>query len=87
MRNFLSAAPSLFSARSVTVNSPAVGKVPVRRPVWESSISPDGRGVAENLMGRSPVAGIMNKNGEPGRTPKTLAPLIRGAAGAAGVRI
>ena len=38
-------------------------------------------------MGRSPVAGIVNKNGEPGRTPKIFAPLMRGVTGTGGVRI
>ena len=40
-----------------------------------------------NFIGRSPVAGIVNKNGEPGRTPKTFAPLMRGVAGAGGVKM
>ena len=61
--------------------------VPVMRPVLESSLRPCGSLSAENFMGRSPVAAMVNKNGEPARTPKTSAPLIRGVAGGRGVRI
>ena len=69
------------------MNSPFVFSVPVIWPVFSSSFRPLGRFFAENVIGRSPVAGIVNRNGEPGRTPKTLAPLMRGVAGAAGVRM
>ena len=56
-------------------------------PVCGVQLQAGGRLSAENFIGRSPVAGIVNRNGEPGRTPKTLAPLMRGVAGAAGVRM
>ena len=39
------------------------------------------------LIGRSPVAGMVYRNGDPGRTPNTAGPLIRGSGGAGGVRI
>ncbi len=69
------------------MNSPLDFKIPVMWPVLASSFKPCGRFFAENFIGRSPVAGIVNRNGEPGRTPKTFAPLMRGVAGAGGVRI
>src|ERR1017187_4951262 len=87
MRNFSSAAPSEFFARRVTLNSPGFFNLPVIWPVLAFSFKPRGRLSAENFMGRSPVAGIVNKNGEPGRTPKIFAPLMRGVSGAGGVRI
>ena len=37
-------------------------------------------------MGRWPVAGMVKKKGEPGRTPKIFAPLMRGVGGDGGVR-
>src|ERR1019366_406795 len=87
MRNLFSAMPREFSASSVTMNSPFVFKAPVMRPVFASSFKPRGSFFAENFIGRSPVAGIVNKNGEPDRTPKTFAPLMRGVADAGGVRM
>jgi hypothetical protein len=39
----------------------------------------------ENVMGRSPVAGIEYKNGDPGRTPHKDGPLMRGVTGGGGV--
>ena len=36
-------------------------------------------------MGRSPVAGTVNRKGEPGRTPNTRAPLMRGLGDGFGV--
>src|SRR5689334_12187199 len=36
-------------------------------------------------MGRCPVAATVKRKGEPGRTPKIRAPLMRGVAGALGV--
>src|SRR5450755_3542551 len=86
MRNFFSAVPSEFFAPRVTMNSPLVFNLPVMWPVLASNFKPRGRFSAEKVIGRSPVAGIVNINGEPGRTPKTFAPLRRGVAGAGGVR-
>jgi hypothetical protein len=57
------------------------------RPVVESSFKPTGNPLAENLIGRFPVAEMLNKNGEPGLTPKTFGPVMRGTSGAGGVRI
>jgi len=59
----------------------------VMKPVFESRMSPFGNPAAENVMGRIPVAAMVYKNGEPGRTPKTFAPLIRGFSDTDGVRI
>ena len=56
-------------------------------PVCGSTFNPAGRLSTANSIGRWPVAGIVNRNGWPGRTPKTLAPLILGVAGGLGVRI
>ena len=58
---------------------------PVILPVAESSESPLGKPSAVKVIGRDPVAGIAKKNGDPGRTPNTDGPLIRGVAGADGV--
>src|SRR5712671_6255699 len=78
MRNFFSAAPRELLAFSVTMNSPFVFKAPVMRPVLGFSLKPLGRFFAEKAIGRSPVAGIVKRNGELSRTPKTFAPLMRG---------
>src|SRR6516162_11129966 len=86
MRNFFSFIPLPFVARSVTTCSPGDLSEPVISPDLESSLSPEGRSVAENLSGRSPVAGIRYRNGAPGRTPKMDGPLIRGVAAGLGVR-
>src|ERR1039458_7969097 len=51
MRNFFSAVPSEFFARSVTTNSPFVFKAPVMRPVLESSFKPGGSSFAEKVIG------------------------------------
>src|ERR1017187_6843537 len=99
--NSFSAEPRAFLARRVRRSSPGAGSDPVSSPVWESRWRPEGkappevRGVCgggvkgwmENCMGRSPVAGMRESKGEPGRTPKTAGPLMRGAAGGLGVRI
>src|ERR1039457_159073 len=68
MRNVFSVEPGKFFARSVTVNSPLVFNLPVMRPDCESSFNPRGSFFAEKVIGRSPVAGIVKRNGEPGRT-------------------
>jgi hypothetical protein len=59
---------------------------PVIRPVWGSSISPLGNPSAAKVIGRAPVAGIEKRRGDPGLTPKTEGPLIRGVTGAGGVK-
>src|ERR1035437_10333552 len=87
MRNFFSTDPREFFAPSITMCSPFIASAPVMRPVAGSSFSPLGRFCAEKLIGRSPVAAIVNRNGDPGRTPKTDAPLMRGEVGAGGVRM
>jgi hypothetical protein len=74
-------------AVSVTLKSPGFVSLPVIRPVFASSDNPSGSPFAEYVIGSSPVAGIVNKNGLSGRTPKTRAPLIRGVAGGCGVRM
>ena len=81
------ASPSALRARNVTTYWPRFSIAPVIWPVCRSTFNPSGRSSTANSMGRRPVAGIVNKKGWPGRTPKTRAPLIRGAAGAFGVRI
>ena len=60
---------------------------PLICPVLASTFNPFGRFSTEKVIGRSPVAGMVYKNWEFGRTPKILAPLIRGVAEALGVRI
>src|SRR6185312_10774870 len=85
--NFRFVFPSAFFARNVTVYSPFLSRRPEMRPDSASTRSPLGKSSTAKLIGRSPVAGIVNRNGEPGRTPKTSAPLILGERGAAGVRI
>src|SRR5277367_2212055 len=82
--NFRLAAPREFFARNVTTYSPALVNAPVMRPVWGSSCKPAGKLSAAKVIGRSPVAAMMNKNGEPGRMPKISAPLIFGFGEAAG---
>ena len=59
MRNAFSAAPRAFFARSLTVYVPLMAIDPVIRPVFGSSMRPEGRPVAENSIGRSPVAGMV----------------------------
>src|ERR1043166_2157889 len=71
IRNLFSLAPLVFSARRVTTCSPAFLNAPVIWPVVECNFNSFGKPLAENLMGRSAVAGIRYRNGEPGRTPKT----------------
>jgi len=66
---------------------PGFFNVPVICPVLESRLSPEGSPSAENIIGRSPAAAILNKNGDPGRTPNTFAPLMRGVEAGFGVRI
>jgi hypothetical protein len=56
-------------------------------PVSGSQVNPSGRFITSYLIGFVPVTGIVKRNGEPGLTPKTLAPLIRGAGADGGVRI
>src|SRR5208282_3990252 len=60
---------------------------PVICPVLASSFKPSGNPSALNAMGRSPVAAMVKRNGWPGRTPNTLAPLMRGVGGGLGVRM
>jgi len=81
------AAPREFLARKVTRYSPFFSIAPVIRPVCGSSCKPAGKLSAAKVIGRSPVAAMVNKNGEPGRTPKIVAPLMRGFGEAVGVKI
>src|ERR1700744_340976 len=85
--NDCSALPRLFLARNVTAYSPGLLKLPVIWPVFLSNFKPAGRPLAENSMGRSPVAAMVKRKGEPGRTPKICALLMRGVGGAGGVRM
>ncbi len=85
--NFRSAWPSEFFARNVTTCFPGSWMVPVIRPVAASTFHPSGRLSTANVIGSSPVAGIVNRKGQPGRTPKTFGPLMRGVAGGLGVRM
>src|SRR5260370_18492215 len=85
--NFRLAAPREFFARKVTRYSPLLSSVPVIRPVCGLSCKPAGKLSAAKVIGRSPVAATVNKNGEPGRTPKIAAPLMRGFGEAGGVKI
>src|SRR5437763_6216189 len=66
MRIFFSFAPLAFFARSVTITCPGFVNEPVISPVLESTVRPAGKSLTENSMGRSPVAGIRYRNGEPG---------------------
>src|SRR5882724_3356681 len=81
-RRIFLACPLAFWAPSVTAKVPALVIVPVMSPVCASTVRPAGNPAAEKVMGLSPVAGIVKRTGEPGRTPKTLAPLMRGVSGA-----
>src|SRR5882724_4863470 len=85
--NFRFAVPSELFARNVTTYSPALVNVPVMWPVCGSSCRPDGKLSAAKVIGRSPVAAMVNKNGEPGRTPKISALLMRGLGEAGGVKM
>ncbi len=85
--NLLSALPLSFFACSVILYSPGLSDLPLRKPVLGSSFTPSGKPSAENCIGRSPVAATVNSTGWPGRTPKTLGPLMRGVAAGLGVRI
>ena len=77
-----------FFARSVTMCSPFIFKRAGDAACgWIELQSLAEDSVAENVIGRSPVAAMVNRNGDPGRTPKTFAPLMRGVAGAGGVRM
>src|ERR1043166_4225906 len=84
--NFCGAAARAFRAISVTGYSPFSFNTPVIRPVSGSSCNPAGNPFASKASGRSPVAAIVKRNGDPGRTPKTFALLIRGAGPGFGVR-
>src|SRR5438552_13831980 len=67
--SFLSSEPLSLLARSLTTKSPGESTVPVIRPVFVSSFSDGGNPDALNDIGRSPVAGTVNRNGRPGRWP------------------
>ena len=66
---------------------PGFVSVPVIRPVVASSFNPDGNPFSEKVIGRSPVAAIMKRNGLSGLTPKTDVPLMRGLGDGRGVRM
>ena len=82
----LGAAPGVDRTQCDLVGAALLERT-VIRPVASSSVNPAGRFSAENCIGRSPVAGIRNRNGLPGRTPTTRAPLIRGSGFGFGVRM
>jgi hypothetical protein len=86
IRNFFSSLPTLLVACKFRVCDPSSLRIPVMRPEFVSSERDDGRPSAENIIGRSPVAGMSYRTGEPGRTPNTEGPLICGLAGAGGVK-
>src|SRR5690349_16637878 len=79
--------PRRFFAWSVSTYSPGFAMEPEILPVLESTAIPSGRFSAENVIGRLPVAGMVNKRGCSGRTPNTLGPLIFGAGPGLGVRM
>src|SRR5260221_5884590 len=82
--NFRLAAPSEFFACKVTTYSPALVSVPVMRPVCGSSFSPAGKLSAAKIIGRSPVAAVVDQNGEPGPTAKISAAFVPGIGAASG---
>ena len=57
------------------------------RPVAGSSFNPRGKILRGKFHRAVAGRGMVNRNGDPGRTPKTFAPLMRGVAGAGGVRM
>src|SRR5690349_19822758 len=77
--------PRALRTRRVTTWLPFSFRTPVRRPLWGSIWRPAGSLPAVKVIGRSPVAGTVKKKGEPGRTPTTRAPLMRGSGEALGV--
>ena len=83
IRNGRIAVPWRFVAVRVTACAPGVDTDPLMRPVVGSRRSPFGRPSAPKRIGRSPVAAIVKRKGDPGRTPKERAPLMRGAGPAA----
>src|ERR1035437_5667158 len=72
--------PAEFLAAALNRYSPADLSEPMMIPVFESSDKPAGRLSAVKLMGRSPLTASECKNGVPGRTSTTIAPLKCGAA-------
>ena len=79
IRNGRFAVPWRLVAVSVTACVPGAATDPLIRPVAGSRRRPAGRPSAAKRIGRSPVAAIVKRKGDPGRTPKTRAPLMRGA--------
>ena len=80
------ALPRAFLADTTTEYVPFFATEPDMRPVVASRLNPAGRLAAANLIGRSPVAAMVKRTGCPGRTPKTLAPLMRGFGDGFGVQ-
>src|SRR5512140_1636982 len=76
--NCLSAIPDLFVTFILVRYSPGTFMTPDIRPVFGSQASPSGRFITSDFIGLSPVAGIVNRNGDPGLTPKIFAPFMRG---------
>ena len=66
---------------------PALTIDPEICPVFASTLTPLGNGLAEKAIGLLPDAGMVKKIGWPGRTPNTLGPLIWGSGLALGVKI
>ena len=87
MLKSFSSFPLLFSATKVSLYSPLSFKLPLMTPFSAFRERPAGRFLTLNLMGRSPEAGMRKITGDPGRTPITAALLMRGVAGAMGVRM
>src|SRR5581483_2601483 len=81
------ASPSEFLACSVTTNVFDFSNSPTICPVFASSCKPSGKLSAEKVIGRSPVAAMVKRNGWPGRTPKIFALLMRGFGEDFGVKI
>src|ERR1035441_176024 len=78
--NERSALPNPFSALKVTTYVPFSGSVPVIWPDFGSRLRPAGRLRPPYIIGCWPETGMVNRKGEPGRTPNALGPLMRGRA-------
>jgi hypothetical protein len=81
------ALPALFVTVTLMGYDPASGVVPEIVPESASMVIPAGSPVAANLSGAWPVAGIVKRNGLPGREPTTVGCWIRGVAGALSIEI
>ena len=66
---------------------PFLATFPTISPVFESTESPCGKFFTIKLIGRSPVAAIVYRNGLLGLAPKSLGELILGFLSGGGVKI